>query len=60
MRIFAYKQTHNQAENSNTEATLILCGSSGERANIAYRIITITFMSTDSKELSCRQAHKNS
>ena len=28
------RQAHNQAENSNTEATLILCGSSGERANI--------------------------
>ena len=35
MRKFAYKeQTLNQTKNiSNTEATLILCGSSGERAN---------------------------
>ena len=44
MRIFAHKQTENRqrtdnqtntqrTENSKTEATLILCGSSGERAN---------------------------
>ena len=40
MRKFAHKQTENKqtnrqrTENSKTEATLILCGSSGERANI--------------------------
>ena len=45
MRIFAHKQTDREqtikqtlrehTENSKTEATLILCGSSGERANIS-------------------------
>ena len=36
IRKFAYReQTIKQrTENSNTEATLILCGSSGERANL--------------------------
>ena len=38
IRKFAYKHSENrhtikQTEISNTEATLILCGSSGERAN---------------------------
>ena len=34
MRKFASKQTHKeQTDGSNTEATLILCGYSGERAN---------------------------
>ena len=34
MRKFAYKQTDKQAKNiSKAEATLILCGYSGERAN---------------------------
>ena len=34
IRKFADKEhTHNQTDSSNTEATLILCGSSGERAN---------------------------
>ena len=38
MRKFAYNQTSNQrtirqTDGSNTEATLILCGYSGERAN---------------------------
>jgi len=38
MRIFAHreqtdKQTNRQTDSSNTEATLIPCGSSGERAN---------------------------
>ena len=36
------RQTHNQvnkqSENSNTEATLILCGSSGERANRTFLV----------------------
>ena len=35
IRKFADKEhTHNQTDSSNTEATLILCGSLGERANI--------------------------
>ena len=44
MIIFAYKQTHNQTNtqriksNSKTEATLILCGSLGERANSVSRM----------------------
>ena len=44
-RKFAHKQTENkqtlreQSLNSKTEATLILCGSSGERANILFEII---------------------
>ena len=44
MRKFASKQTSRhrtikQADGSNTEATLILCGYSGSRANIIYFII---------------------
>ena len=40
MRKFAYRQTikeqsNNQTDGSKTEATLILCGYSGERANIS-------------------------
>jgi len=55
MRIFAHKQTENRQRtdnqvnkqrtlNSKTEATLILCGSSGERANSIWYldIIAIT------------------
>ena len=44
-------QTHNQAENkqilnSKTEATLILCGSSGERANKhLFRLKTSRYLS---------------
>ena len=35
MRKFAEnRQSNKQTDSSNTEATLILCGSSGERANI--------------------------
>ena len=30
------QRTDRQSENSKTEATLILCGSSGERANNSY------------------------
>ena len=33
-----------RTENSNTEATLILCGSSGERANITIRSCTYRHM----------------
>ena len=33
IRKFAHRQSSKQSLNSNTEATLILCGSSGERAN---------------------------
>ena len=46
MRKFADKQTENrqtenreQSENSKTEATLILCGSSGEQANIIQGVV---------------------
>jgi len=38
MRKFAQnRQSSKQTDSSNTEATLILCGSSGERANIIVR-----------------------
>ena len=39
MRKFAYKQAqNNQTQNSTTEATLILCGYLGSRANIKFLI----------------------
>ena len=49
IRKFAYreqtiKQTeNNQSMNSKTEATLILCGSSGERAN-KYLSLSVSFL----------------
>jgi len=39
IRKFAYRQSNKQTENSSkTEATLILCGSSGERANLSDKV----------------------